>query len=98
MKKEKKKKNNSKANGKVAYRNMGVSGAPLGIGGWENSVDQNKCPDDLSPQSRALVVAGRHLVGPAAVPVEVGLLERFHQTDAADSAQALCYHVQHRPE
>ena len=80
-----------------AYRDMGVSGVALGIGDGEDSVDQHERPDDLGTKASAVAVSGGELIGAAAVPVVVGILESFHQPNAAYGPQALDHHVHHRP-
>lgn len=42
-----------------AYRDVGVSGVPLGIGGGEDGVDEDEGPHDLSTQPHAGSVAVR---------------------------------------
>lgn len=76
---------------------MGVSGAPLGISGGEDGVDENEGTDDLRTQSSTFVVATVDEVGPTTVPVVVCLLEALGQPRTADCTGALCYHVQERP-
>lgn len=74
---------------------MRVSGASLGIGGGEDSVDKNEGSDDLRTQSGAYVVAVCEGVGAAAEPVVERFLESLHQTHSADGAKALSHHVHH---
>lgn len=74
---------------------MGVSCAPLGIGGGEDGVDKDEGADDLGAKAGALVVAGGELVGPTTVPDVVGLLEALHKTNPTDGPKALSDHVHH---
>ncbi|KAF7823405.1 putative aquaporin [Senna tora] len=70
-------------------RDVGVSGASLGIGGGEDGVDKDEGTDDFGTQSSAFVVAVLHEVGPTAVLVVVGLLEALGESCATDSAGTL---------
>ena len=81
-----------------AYRDMGVSGAPLGIGGREDGVDEDEGSDDLCSQTGTLVVAGGEHVGATPVAVVVGALECLDQGHAAYGSQALSHDVHHRPD
>lgn len=51
----------------ITYRNMGVSGATLGIGGWEDGVDKDKGANNFSTKSRTLGVAMVDFVGAATI-------------------------------
>lgn len=79
--------------GRWTYRDMGISGIPLGIGGGEDCVDEHEGPDDLSPHTDSGGVAVGEDVGSAAVLFVVRLLEGFDEPDSADSTQALGDHV-----
>ena len=68
---------------------MGVAGAALEVGGGEDGVDEHKGADDLCAEPRPTGVPRRERVGAAAVPVEVGALERLDEPHAADGAEAL---------
>ena len=68
---------------------MGVAGAALGVGGGEDGVDEHKGADDLYTEPRPTGVPRRERVGAAAIPVEVGALERLDEPHAADGAEAL---------
>ena len=68
---------------------MGVAGAALGVGGGEDGVDEHEGADDLCAEPRPVGVPRRERVGAAAVPVEVGALERLDEPHAADGAEAL---------
>ena len=68
---------------------MGVAGAALGVGGGEDGVDEHEGADDLYVEPRPAGVPRRERVGAAAVPVEVGALERLDEPNAADGAEAL---------
>ena len=81
-----------------AYRDMGVSGAPLGIGGREDGVDEDKGSDDLCSQTGTLIVAGGEHVGAAPGVVVVGVLDCLDQAPAAYGPQALSHQVHHRPD
>lgn len=77
-----------------AYRDMRVSGAPLGVCSREDCVDKNEGPNDLCPKAHPFIVAIGQLVGSTTIPLEVGLLERFHKAHPTDGTQALSHHVQ----
>lgn len=82
----------------ITYRDMGVSGISLGIGGRENSVDQNKCSNNFSGQTNALAIAILKLVySPVEVPKQ-SLLEPLHHPHTANGSQTLRHHVQQCPE
>ena len=68
---------------------MGVAGVALGVGGGEDGVHQHEGSDDLGAEPRPAGVPGGERVGAAAVPVEVGALERLDEPHAADGAEAL---------
>ena len=68
---------------------MGVAGAALGVGGGEDGVDEHKGADDLYTEPHPAGVPRCERVGAAAVPVEVGALERLNEPHAADGAEAL---------
>lgn len=82
---------------KIAYRDVGVSGVALGIGGGEDGVDKDEGADDLSAEAIALGVARGDNVGTAAPHLVLTLLEALHDTRAADGTKALHNHVEHRP-
>ena len=44
----------------LLYRDVGVAGVALRIGGGEDGVDEDEGADDLRRQARALAVAGLH--------------------------------------
>lgn len=81
----------------LTYRNMGVSGVPLGVSCREDGVDKDKSSDDLSAEANALVVARSQLICATAVQIIERGLEGLHQPHAADCTQALSYYVQERP-
>ena len=58
---------------------MGVSSIPLGIGGGEDGVDENKGADDLGRDSCAGAVAVCQLIRAASVSYIVCLLECLHK-------------------
>jgi hypothetical protein len=75
---------------------VGVARVALGVGGGEDGVDEDEGADDLGGEAGALGVSGGELVGPAAVPAEVGALEGLDEADAAHGTEALRHHVEHR--
>lgn len=77
----------------VTYRDVGVSGIPLGIGGREDGVHKHECPDDLSPEPDSGGVAISKRVGSTPVAVVVRLLEGLDKPDSANGSQALGDHV-----
>ncbi|GER50237.1 homoserine kinase [Striga asiatica] len=79
-----------------AYRDVGVTRAPLRVGGGENGVDEDECADYLGAERRADVVPLGDGVGAAAEAVVGALHDGLHQADAAHSAEALRHHVRHR--
>ena len=81
-----------------AYRNMGISSVPLGIGSREDGVHKHKGPYDLSSQSNACAVAIRESVGTTTILHVVGLLKGLHEPNTTDGSQALSHHVHHSPE
>ena len=68
---------------------MAVARAALGVGGGEDGVHEHERAGDLGGEPGALGVAGADDVGAAAVPREVGRVERPDEAGAADGAQAL---------
>jgi hypothetical protein len=78
------------------YRNVGVAGVALGVGGGEDGVDEHEGADDLGGEPRAGGVPGADLVGAATVARVEAALEALDERDAADGAQALRGHVQDR--
>ena len=63
---------------------MRVSGISLGIGGGEDSVDENEGAYDLSAKATALGVARGHEVGTTELLHVDGLLEALHDAGTAD--------------
>jgi hypothetical protein len=79
------------------HRNVGVPGAPLGVGGGEDGVDKDEGADDLGAEAGALGVARRDGVSAAAVAHVQRLLESLDDPGAADGTQALHDDVEDRP-
>lgn len=68
------------------YRDMRVPSTPLGISGWEDSVDQDKGANNLGAQAVALAVSRANGIRSAIVGHVEALLEAFDNTSAANSA------------
>ncbi|CAL9124484.1 unnamed protein product [Musa textilis] len=79
---------------RITDRDVGVPSTALGVGGGEDGVDEDEGADDLGAEAGALGVALAELVGAAAVPDVVGLLEPLDEADATDRPQALRHHVE----
>lgn len=81
-----------------AYRDMGVAGRALGVGGGEDGVDEDEGADYLGAESDAVAVAVGDDVDAAAVAVVGVLHEGLDEADAGDGAQTLRHHVPQRPD
>lgn len=77
---------------------MGVSRAPLRIGGGEDGVNKDESSDDLGRQSGAFAVPEGERVRSAAVLVVIRLLEGLDEAHTAYGPQALGHHVHHSPD
>lgn len=76
------------------YRDVGVSGATLGISCGEDGVNKHESADDFSTKAITLGVTRTDGVGPAARSLVEALVESLHHTRTADGPQALHYHVE----
>lgn len=80
----------------ITYRNMGVSGVALGIGGRENSVNKNKSANNLGAETVAFGVSGVDNVGAAALGVVQGFSEPLHHSGTANRPKTLHHNVVHQ--
>lgn len=74
---------------------MGISGVTFRVGGGEDGVHQHKSANNLGDQSSADGVAIGNPISPAAVLLEVGLLEGLDKPNSTDGPQTLGHHVHH---
>ncbi|VFR03678.1 unnamed protein product [Cuscuta campestris] len=79
------------------YRDMGVPGISLGIGGREDGVDKDKSANNFSPKAIPLGVTVGHHIRPSAVSPIQRRLEALHHPGAAYGSQALHHNVENRP-
>lgn len=65
---------------------MRVSGAPLGVSGGEDGVDQDESADYLRPQPYSGAVSGREAVCAAAIFLVVWALQGLHKPHSTDGS------------
>jgi hypothetical protein len=72
-----------------AYRNVGISGISLGVGGRENSVDKHEGANNLGAKAITLGISGADGIGTTTKPLVLAFLEAFYYTSTADGSQTL---------
>lgn len=80
-----------------AYRNVGISGISLGVGGRENGVDEHEGANNLGSKAITLGISRADGIGTTTKPLVLVFLEALYHTSTADGSQTLHYYVKHRP-
>lgn len=84
-------------NKEFAYRNVGISGISLGIGGGEDSVDEHEGTNNLGSKASTRAIACLDGICTTTKHLVLLFLEALHHTGTADGSQTLHDYVKHRP-